>query len=174
MIFCQAIGWCHLNASEQAAWAQAILSVLAIIFAALMPWWLARIAQKKNDRESIARAKSFAILIAREVGNIAFRLDNFLSYEIRQSTEFDGNAASFAVTITPEFRATFQNLHELGNLAPTSQSLAMRLTLLNDILDNMHAESFSNIPPTLLSQVVTDMQWSLETANHLLEQFGTL
>lgn len=39
---CQIIGWCALSSAEQAAWAQALLSGIGLILAALMPLYLAR------------------------------------------------------------------------------------------------------------------------------------
>jgi hypothetical protein len=168
---CRFVWWCDLTGSEQAAWAQAVLSVLGLVFATLIPWWLFKLQRDKDAREANVRARSLAIVVAKEIGDISYRLNNFLGFVIRTTPEFDFEAASFAATITPSFRATFPNLHALGDLAHDTQSLAMRLTLVNDLLDNMRAESFDNIPQKYIHQLISDLRLSVTLADGIAGSF---
>ena len=66
---CSWISWCTLKPEAQAAWAQAILSVAAILVAACIPWWQSYLTRRTNARsliELIAFSALPAILMRRQ------------------------------------------------------------------------------------------------------------
>jgi hypothetical protein len=47
---CTFIGWCSLKPEAQAAWVQAVFSVLAIGVAIAVPWWAERVRRKEKQK----------------------------------------------------------------------------------------------------------------------------
>ncbi len=64
---CHFVGWAYLSLAEQAAWLQAIGSVLAIFVAIVLAEWGRRRDQRTRAMESARRGRSVALVVLPEV-----------------------------------------------------------------------------------------------------------
>lgn len=72
---CEWIGFCALKPEAQAAWAQAVFSVVGIFVAVLVPWWQHNAASDIRASEARVKAIARAALIFKGVKELCARID---------------------------------------------------------------------------------------------------
>ncbi|TGR55684.1 hypothetical protein EN794_004575 [Mesorhizobium sp. M00.F.Ca.ET.151.01.1.1] len=140
---CSWIGWCALTASEQAAWVQAVGSVLAIGVAIAVPLVIARRDRKRRDAEAASRARTYALHL--------MPLVELLYSKLRSAhlLVLDHNEEDLGAAITMVREGTAPDgwglhLHELGAAGDQLQkALAAARTALELMNDLEHYLAFS-------------------------------
>lgn len=86
---CELIGWCALKPEVQAAWAQAVFSVVAILIAVAVPWWQHYKAAEQRNVEAHVMAVSKAASLIREAKSLSSRIEDrltqFYNRDIREN-----------------------------------------------------------------------------------------
>lgn len=132
---CGWIGWCALDQSSQAAWAQAVFSVVGIGVAILVPYLQHRNAAKVRARDAQALAASKAGALFKHVKIYAQRVD-------RTKDAFDGRSAHedawrLGWPAPPaELSAAAAALHDLGQPGTELVKAIHRGLEMRDILDD--------------------------------------
>lgn len=78
---CTWIGWCALGAEAQAAWVQAIGSVVAIALAVAVPAYQHWSATRKERRQLDLRARSLGLAILADLETVGSRLNGIWDFE---------------------------------------------------------------------------------------------
>ncbi len=71
---CEFIGWCALKPEVQAAWVQAVGSIVAIAVAVVVPLVLAAKERSRVSTERLFRAKSYAFVLRPQVASVRSRI----------------------------------------------------------------------------------------------------
>lgn len=110
---CVWIGWCGLEQSAQAAWAQAVFSVVGIGVAILVPYFQHKNAAKLRALDAQALAVSRAAALIKHVKAYAARVDSTKeAFDQRNLAEHTWSAGWPAPP--NELQAAAATLHELG------------------------------------------------------------
>ncbi|WP_401728068.1 hypothetical protein [Stenotrophomonas muris] len=176
---CEFIGWCALSASEQAAWIQAVGSILAISAAVWVP---SRIASKEHDRlESVRRYKARSLafvlkpLVAEMIsgaGTAAYRWN-------RGYTEFDDDAMTEGLVVPKELNDRLLDMHVLGEAGKSIQEAIvaiqqLRIAIFSDYsylryggvyVDHDTGDQFEMNEPDDVSKVISETQKTLGIAS---------
>ncbi len=87
---CEFIGWCVLEPAEQAAWAQAVLSVIGIGIAIAVPWRQHKVAMDLKAKGSSVRAVARAAAVIKPMKELAKRIQATVDlYESRDPKQSD-------------------------------------------------------------------------------------
>ncbi len=113
---CGWIGWCVMKPEVQAAWVQAVGSVLAIIAAIVIAWW-----QQRASRRDLAE-RDYRDKIGRHVraNRILDRFDRLISKQIEEAQGYRGayRSGSMQVLRVPDdLRDMESEMHLLDNRA---------------------------------------------------------
>lgn len=121
---CAFVGWCALSAIEQAAWLQAIGSLIGIGVAIAVPWWMQHLANERAKAVSNRRAMALGLAVRGELQQMGDRLNKVWDDEHPdhhvQHYQKEGNAvilgehAAAALDLPEELSARVDELHEMG------------------------------------------------------------
>ncbi|WP_164116150.1 hypothetical protein [Stenotrophomonas maltophilia] len=119
---CEWIGWCALKPEAQAAWVQAVGSVIALGIAVGVPVSLHARSRKADARKEVLRARGFALFILPDAEEM-LRLFRRAGYVARgeDGDEPDSKAAADVLVIPPQIQERVTQLHELGDAAEKLQ-----------------------------------------------------
>lgn len=112
---CEWIGWCSLTISEQAAWVQAIGSLLAIGIAIYVPWRQRSHTIADEKRRDQERAKLAATALYPAIDQFRASLINLLKFS-ELSHEARRSMPSTGILRPLEFDQFRTDLHLLGEL----------------------------------------------------------
>lgn len=136
---CEWIGWCALKPEAQAAWVQAVGSVLALCIAVCVPLYLHARAKEADARKEMLRARGFALFIlpdAEEMLRI-FRRANYVARG-EDGDEPDSKAAADVLIIPPKIQERVTQLHDLGDSAAKLQRAIAKGLEAKERLDYEH------------------------------------
>ena len=140
---CNWIGWCGLTPSEQAAWVQAVGSVLAIGVAIAIPLVIARRDRKRREAEAASRARTYALHLMPLVERLYSKLRSAHLLIIDHDEE-DLGAAITMVREGTELDGWGLHLHELGEAGDLLQrALAAARAALELMTDLEYYLAFS-------------------------------
>lgn len=119
---CEWIGWCALQPEAQAAWVQAVGSVLALGVAVGVPLHLYSRAKKADARKEVLRARGFALFILPEAEEM-LRVFRRAGYVARgtDGDEPDSKEAADVLVIPEAIKERVTQLHDLGDPAAKLQ-----------------------------------------------------
>lgn len=120
------LGWWSLPAEAQAAWAQAVLSVLAIGVAIAIPGFQHLRDRRERKAQEMREAKSLAIML---IPNLTTWIDNISSYRrlVRSHLEayfpggIDWSSIEEALTLGEQGMLLAPKAHLMGRVAPDAQ-----------------------------------------------------
>lgn len=118
---CEWIGWCALNAAEQAAWMQAIGSVGAILVAAYIPTRIANREAKRRDNEQAYRAKSLSFILRPLVDRMTTQVNGAQSRWAKCPTNYDDDEVVEGLIVPAELSAHLLEFHVLGEAGTSVQ-----------------------------------------------------
>lgn len=127
---CTFIGWRALEPEAQAAWAQALLSVLAISVAIFVPTYLHLKEMKQRDMDRQARKKSMALAVLNELIPVESELESYIdqwSGDFRD--HLDSEEFAKLTTAPPKLMALAQDLHELSEVSQNVSEVLLALAL---------------------------------------------
>ncbi|HZF97351.1 MAG TPA: hypothetical protein VEY92_03740 [Pseudoxanthomonas sp.] len=128
---CSFIGWCALTAEQQAAWAQAALSFVAILIAIAIPAiqrWLDRQDRQRLEADEAlkeaAKARSLAMSLLGDFQKLSNNLNKIYGYEHEDQQPEDAALGPYtlkALKIPPRLHAMAYRLHDLGQAGEAGQ-----------------------------------------------------
>lgn len=77
---CELIGWCALRPEVQAAWVQAVFSVIGIFIAVLVPWLQHRKASQIRASEASVKAVARAAVLLKGTKELCARIERSRAY----------------------------------------------------------------------------------------------
>jgi hypothetical protein len=175
---CEFLSWCMLQPVEQAAWVQAIGSVLAILVAVAIPaisvW--SRIRGERRLREE--RTLNAILQIYDPINSLRVSLDEF--YETsgpeydheNPGVSIDPNEGNFQVLV-PAMIASVSSLNDMGDLAPAMRKFLFMLIELDRYLKMIPAIQRTGSPGFWLNNIddIRDMLKAVITeADVVLEE----
>lgn len=111
------IGWYALKPEVQAAWVQAIGSILAILVAIAVPLYIRRADKARERRETRRRSKSFALDILPLIESFRTTLI-YTRQRLRSERAYlDYENLAADLGMTHELQEMARDLHELGDAA---------------------------------------------------------
>ena len=148
---CQFISWCSLTSSEQAAWVQAIGSVLAILIAIAIPAVAglraaARLRQQANERMLNAALKVFDPISTLRTSLEEFYEANAQDYDPENfQVKIDPHDGDFYPLIPPVI-GLVSVIDDLGTLAPAMRKFVYALIEMDRFHKMIPAVQRSGIP----------------------------
>lgn len=122
---CELVGFCALNPSEQAAWVQAVFSVIAIVVAILVPYLMERNRRQREDILVVQRARGYALRLlgdARQLRRSIAEARRASSEEFAQENLDEINGA---LLVPPNLTELAVVLHEVGRAGTNLQDAMM-------------------------------------------------
>lgn len=132
---CSFVGWCALDGEAQAAWTQAVLSVLAIVVAVLIPLRQHKSDRAERGRDRLARQKAMALAVLPALTRIEREIRGFYDYAFDSTTHYLESKGFEDLTEVPAALKTFiPTLHELGDACDKVTEVVAALTKAHDTL----------------------------------------
>jgi len=147
---CQFISWCSLTSSEQAAWVQAIGSVLDILIAIAIPAVAglrasARLTEQANERMLNAALKVFDPISTLRTSLEEFYESSALDYDPENPpVKIDPHDGDFAPLIPPVWLVSV--IDDLGPLAPAMRKFVYALIEMDRFQKMIPAVQRSGVP----------------------------
>jgi hypothetical protein len=148
---CQFISWCALQQSEQAAWVQAIGSVLAILVAVAVPALGSWFKSKTERRLSNERMLNAALQILDPLNSLRVSLDEFYEtsapdYDHQNPiVSIDPSQGDFQ-SLMPTMIAFVASLNDMGRLTPALRKFLFKLIELDRYLKLISAVQRTGSP----------------------------
>lgn len=128
---CAFVDWFSLDANAQAAWVQAIGSIVAIFIAVLVPALQHFFAVRRDERQAKLKARSLGLAVRPDLEDLASRLDTIWSYESPDAKEEPirvlrdralGAYTLGALDLSPALVSKIPTLHDIGNASDPALS----------------------------------------------------
>lgn len=140
---CEWIGFCSLSSEAQAAWAQAILTVLTFVVATVMTIRASKKSQRDLDSERLRQAKREAAAELRRAKALGIQalsplhdaLDAvaLVLMSANATGNLDLHRAKSAVEMSPRLRELTLATHEFGPATESVQLALMNMEMVNDM-----------------------------------------
>lgn len=144
---CSFMGWCALSAEQQAAWAQAGLSVVAILIAIAIPAFQRGVDQRDRRRKQTedaqrdaAKARSLAMSLLADFQQLSNNLNMIYSHEHEDSQPEDATLGPYtlqALNVPPHLHAMADRLHELGTPGQAAQRCLYHVRRARDYMTTL-------------------------------------
>jgi hypothetical protein len=122
---CEFTGFCALNASEQAAWVQAVFSVIAIGVAIFVPYWTERIRRKGEQESTIRKARGYTLGVMEATRTLVSSINSAIVSSREELADENLIETNENIQIPGVLMAHAQNLHEMGNAGLLLQDALM-------------------------------------------------
>lgn len=122
---CEFIGFCALNASEQAAWVQAVFSVIAIFVAIAVPNWTERIRRKGEQESAFRKARGYTLGVMEATRTLVSLLNSAIVASREEFGDENLMEINEKIQIPGVLMAHAPNLHEMGNAGLLLQDALM-------------------------------------------------
>lgn len=151
---CEFLSWCDLTSSEQAAWVQAIGSIVAILVAVAVPTMMGWYQSKAKRRFRRERKLNALLQILDPLSSLRVSLDEF--YETSASdydennpvVSIDPNQGDFQ-SLLPSMIASVSLLNDMDEFAPLMRNFLFQLIELDRYLKLIPAVERSGSPAFL-------------------------
>lgn len=133
---CELIGWCSLKPEVQAAWVQAVGSIVAILVAIAVPAWQ-RAEQRADARYADAlRARSVAAVIFRAVKDLRDEIEQSFHW-LEDARQRGRKQATLYVALPEALADRKEQLHLLGEPGSNLLRAMYYMSELADIGDGL-------------------------------------
>ena len=114
---CELINFCVLNPSEQAAWVQAIFSIIAIVVAIAVPFCMDRKRRKERVRENFQKSTRIALALMDEADALLAKVVT-VQHELMDDSSYERlDAISESLGVPGQLLKLASRLHELDSAA---------------------------------------------------------
>jgi hypothetical protein len=134
---CEFLNFCALASSEQAAWVQAIGSLIAIAIAIAVPLFIDHLTKRRIDKEKNSRSKALALSILPDLYKLKASTSHFIDEKINPETdapreidELNGNYFAHA----DNFKRILAEMPDLGLYGAKLSDLVYRLFKANEMI----------------------------------------
>lgn len=111
---CEFIGWCVLKPEVQAAWVQAVGSIIAIAVAVVVPLVLAAKDRARVATERLFRAKSYAFVLRPQVVSVRGRILSARSRWRQNPTSLDYDHILEPLVVPDAITEKLLDMHEVA------------------------------------------------------------
>lgn len=155
-----------MSSSEQAAWVQAIGSILAIFIAIAAPMIGDAIKGRRERQKQVVRARSIAIMVYPDLKALSLSMDRFMEQtapgDLELTVNIDPLDGAYEEVI-PKILAAAPLFDEMGALTKSMQNLAFELISIQQWHDMVGAISASASPGFYINNI-GDIRIKVESA----------
>ncbi len=167
---CEFIGWCALDASQQASWIQAVGSIAAILVAVAVPAWQRSQQRSDEKRKELRESKSLASALLDTVARYREYADLF-QRQLTAAIESADDGFQNKLFVPSELQDARRELHLLG--APGGNLLralyyTARINELHDYNDFLWREDYAAATGAL-NIVLEEIDSTLRGMHELLQ-----
>jgi len=163
---CGWIGWCEMRPEVQAAWVQAVGSIVAILMAVAIPAVQHLLAANVRASERADRARSLGLLLLPYIRTFGDRNNEIWDHEhpdddvedVRDNVCIAGKITRAALVIPEEISARIDELHDLGNASNGLQRAVFNVLSAKELLaveDIPRLDDYGDLTP-FSTFVITD------------------
>jgi hypothetical protein len=151
---CSFIAWCDLRQEAQAAWVQAVASIVALGIAVGVPMYQAWSARRRRAAEDVAKARSLALTLLPAIHELGERL-NLVWATFDETINEPDPSVRQALSVPLTLRANSDRLHELGPAGAAAQ----QLLYLVQRADEAYTPWEKSAPTTHEAKELADWLW---------------
>lgn len=173
---CNFISWCSLQPSEQAAWVQAIGSVLAILIAIVIPIITGWLRARKETNLHKERVLNAILEIYDPLKSLKISLEEFYDQTDPDNENtgicIDPHGGNFQLFI-PKMVASISLLNDMGDLTPSFRKFLYKLMQLDQLLKMIPIIEKSGAPAfgrTNISDIREKIKNTLEEADNIISK----
>ncbi|MBE0690466.1 MAG: hypothetical protein IH587_10145 [Anaerolineae bacterium] len=159
---CRFLPWVDLPAEAQAAWVQAIGSILAILVAILIASWQQWSALRQRQKAALMRARALYLIFASDLRDLEGRLDPFLQMYESHPTVAGSKEIRRAISLGSTLGSHSGVSDELADAAEPLQRMLGRMGEIRHIIRQRDESLLSD------SEADREISWRmLEARNDL-------
>lgn len=171
---CSFVSFCALNLSEQAAWVQAVGSILAIVVAIIIPMRANFQSNREKILENKRRAKALTILVLPDLYNLRSFVTSFIQEQNGEEPfrEVGINGVDLN-DLTRSFKALLLNTDQLGEINESLTALVAKVFGANEYYESIfrrQAGGYHNAPMNLMPIVLEEFEAIRELSNSVISK----
>ena len=169
---CSFVSFCSLNPSEQAAWVQAMGSILAIIVAIVIPMRANIQSNRERTTENKRKAKALTILVLPDLYNLRSFVNNFIQDQNGEEPFREVSINGIDLNdLTRSFKAILLNTDQLGEVGEMLTVLVAKVFSANEYYESIfrrQAGGYHNSPMNLMPIVLEEFEVIFELSNRVI------
>ena len=169
---CNFVSFCSLTLSEQAAWVQAIGSILAIVVAIIIPMRANAQSNREKNKENKRKAKALTILVLPDLYNLRSFVNSFIQEQNGEEPFREESINGIDLNdLTRSFKAILLNTDQLGEISEMLTVLVAKVFSANESYESMfrrQAGGYHNAPMNLMPLILEEFETISELTNKVI------
>lgn len=171
---CSFVFFCALSLSEQAAWVQAVGSILAIVVAIIIPMRANALSNREKIIENKRKAKALTVLVLPDLYNLRSFVRSFIQEQNDEEPfrETDINGIDLN-DLTRSFKAILLNTDQLGEISEMLIALVAKVFSANEYYESIfrrQAGGYHNAPMNLMPILIKEFEAIFELTNSVISK----